>query len=298
MKKIRVEEAVGMVLAHDITRIIPGKFKGVGFKKGHIVQQEDIPELRKIGKQHLFVLNLTSDQLHEDDAALRIANAISGEALRWTQPSEGKSNIISETDGLLKVNSDGLLKINMMGDIIVATLKNNYPCKKDQIVAATRIIPLTIPRHKIVQLETISAEYQPITTVIPYRVMKIGAVVTGSEFYNGLAVDKFDSYIGKKIRDYGSSVIKKINVPDNSAAIADAIGKLKKTDELVGLAVKLHSLDQAGFNHPLGHLPREEGAMMVQVAPQHNSRYPILHPRGLQAAKAAISCLAICRIAL
>ena len=210
MKKIKVEEAVGMVLAHDITRIIPGKFKGAGYKKGHIVQLEDIPELRKIGKQHLFVLNLTSDQLHEDDAALRIANAISGNTLRWTQPSEGKSNIISETDGLLKVNSDGLLKINTMGDIAVATLKNNYPCKKDQIVAATRIIPLTISRHKIEQLETISAEYQPITTVIPYRVLKIGAVVTGSEFCNGLAEDKFDSFVGEKIRDYGSRVIKKI----------------------------------------------------------------------------------------
>ena len=64
MKKVKVEKAVGMVLAHDITRIIPGKFKGVGFKKGHIVKKKDIPELKKLGKNHIYVLNLSADKLH------------------------------------------------------------------------------------------------------------------------------------------------------------------------------------------------------------------------------------------
>ena len=91
--KIKAENAVGTILAHDITRIIPGKFKGVGFKKGYVIKREDVPELLKIGKQHIYVLNLSEDQLHEDDAALRIASVICGDCLTWNEPSEGKSSI-------------------------------------------------------------------------------------------------------------------------------------------------------------------------------------------------------------
>ena len=153
MKKIKVEKAVGMVLAHDITRIIPGKFKGVGFKKGHIVQEKDIPELKKLGKNHIYVLNLSANKLHEDDAALRIAFAISGDQLHWTEPVEGKASIISNVKGLVKVNPAVLLRINKLDEIIVSTVKNNFVCQKNQVVAATRIIPLTISTKKIERLE-------------------------------------------------------------------------------------------------------------------------------------------------
>ena len=226
MKKVKVENAVGTVLVHDITRIVPGKFKGVGFKKGHIVKPEDVPELIKLGKKHLYVLNLSKNHLHEDDAALRIARAICGKQLHWTDPSEGKSNIISEADGIVKVDGAALLKINRLGNIIVATLKNNFPVKKDQIVAATRIIPLTLNAKKIERLEEIAKEQAPVIRIKPYRRLKVGAVVTGSEIYDGIIRDEFDQYVGKKVSAHGSTVIKKILVPDKVQAIAKAVGEL------------------------------------------------------------------------
>jgi hypothetical protein len=226
MKKVKVENAVGMVLAHDITRIIPGKYKGVGFKKGHIVKEEDVPELLKLGKKHLYVLNLSVDHLHEDDAALRIARAICGKKLYWTDPSEGKSNIISETDGIVKVDRTALLKINKLGKIIVSTLKNNFPVQKDQIVAATRIIPLTLNVKKIERLEDVAKKQHPVIRLKPYRQLKVGTVVTGSEIYDGIIRDEFDKYVGKKVRAYGSRIVKKILVPDKVDAIAKAVGEL------------------------------------------------------------------------
>lgn len=75
MKRVAVEEAVGMVLCHDITRIVPGEYKGRAFRKGQRVQPEDIPLLKDLGKQHLFVFELKEGWIHEDDAALRIAHA-------------------------------------------------------------------------------------------------------------------------------------------------------------------------------------------------------------------------------
>ena len=73
LKKINVEEAVGLKLAHDHTQIIPGKFKGVGFRRGHVVQKSDIPKLLDLGKKQVFVLSLKPGELHEEDAARRMA---------------------------------------------------------------------------------------------------------------------------------------------------------------------------------------------------------------------------------
>lgn len=227
MKKIKVENAVNTVLAHDITRILPGKFKGAAYRKGHIIREEDIPELIKLGKKHLYVLSLAGSSLHEDEAALRIAAAVCGPHLRWTEPSEGKSNMLSQTDGLLKINVPALLRINRMGSLILSTLRDNFPCRKDQMVAATRIIPLTIARGKIERLERIAAQAKPVVDVLPFRRLKVGAVVTGSEVFNGLVEDGFDQYVGAKIRSFGSTVIKKILAPDDAGRIAEAIIELE-----------------------------------------------------------------------
>ena len=226
MKKVRVEKTVGMVLAHDITRIIPGKFKGVGFKKGHVVQKQDIYELIRLGKNYLYVLDISKGHIHEDDAALKIAGAICSDTLRWTSPVEGKTSIISKKDGLLKINTNGLLRINKMGNIIVSTIKSNFPCKKDQTVAATRIIPLTISTKKIEKLENTAKKYYPVIQILPYKKLKIGAVITGTEIYKGLIHDGFDEYVGSIIQSYGCKVVSKSLVPDEPGAIAGAILKL------------------------------------------------------------------------
>ncbi len=226
MKKVPVEKAICMVLAHDITRIIPGKFKGTGFKKGHVVREEDVPELLKLGKQSLYILELSPDRLHEDDAALRIARAIAGSNLSWTEPREGKANLVSKTAGLLKVNEQALHGINKLGSIILSTLKNNFPCQSGQVVAGTRIIPLTIPTKRIEKLEQLAARRGPVLQVLPYRKLRVGGVVTGSEIYKGLIKDEFDRYVAQKVIDYGCEFVKKIVVPDDPQAIAAAVREL------------------------------------------------------------------------
>ncbi len=223
MRKVRIEKAVGMVLAHDVTRIVPGQFKGVGFRKGHIIREEDVAEFLKLGKQSVYVLNLDVHRLHEDDAALRIAEAISGLGVSWTDPREGKSTLVSKRKGLLKVDVKGLLRINRMGNIIVSTLKNNFPCQENQAVAATRIIPLTIARDRIKRLEAVAEKRRPIIDVLPYKNSKVGAVVTGTEVFRGLIPDAFDQHIAKKIKSYGCDVSRKIVVPDDVRQIARAV---------------------------------------------------------------------------
>ena len=69
MKEIRTEDAVGHILCHDITQIIKDEKKGVLFKKGHVVKEEDIPLLLSVGKEHLFVWEKKEGILHENEAA-------------------------------------------------------------------------------------------------------------------------------------------------------------------------------------------------------------------------------------
>jgi molybdopterin biosynthesis enzyme len=192
-----------------------------------VVRKEDIPALINLGKRHLFVLHLSASQLHEDEAALRIAAAVSGPGLRWTEPSEGKSSMLSLTDGLLKIDVRSLLKINRMGEIILSTLKNNFPCRRNQVVAATRIIPLTVKTLKIERLERIAAAVRPLITVRPFRHLKVGAVVTGTEIFDGAIPDGFDAHVAEKIRRFGSTVAQKILAPDHPARIAAAIEELR-----------------------------------------------------------------------
>ena len=250
--KIRVENAAGSILAHDITRIIPGEFKGVGFKKGHVVKKQDIPELLKIGKQRIYVLNLSEDQLHEDDAALRIAPAICGDNLTWTEPSEGKSTIVSQQAGLLKVNVRGLTRINKLDNIIVSTLKTNFHCQKRQKVAATRIIPLLIAKKKIAKLESLAQQYHPILQLKRYRKLRVGGVVTGSEISQRLIKDEFDHFVARKVKNYGCELVKKIIVPDIPQAIASAVVDLKEIGcELIlttgGLSVDPDDMTRKGL---------------------------------------------------
>lgn len=148
MKSVRVQDAVGMVLCHDITKIVPGEFKGRAFKKGHIIKEEDINELLSIGKEHIYVWENKEGVLHENDAAIRLKDLVCGEGLEFGEIKEGKINFMASKDGLLKIDKEKLLEINMLGDIIVSTIQNNTPVKKGELIGATRVIPLVIDEER------------------------------------------------------------------------------------------------------------------------------------------------------
>lgn len=146
MRKVRVEDAVNMVLCHDITVIVPGKFKGPAFKKGHIVKSEDIPELQKLGKDHLYIWDCGADSLHENEAALRIAKASAGPGVVFSEPGEGKVNLLADRRGLLKVDIEGVGQVNEIDEVILATRHTNLVVEKGDILAGTRVIPLVIKK--------------------------------------------------------------------------------------------------------------------------------------------------------
>lgn len=225
MQMIRVEDAVGSVLCHDITRIVPGKAKGPAYKKGHIVSEKDIPELLKLGKEHLYVWELKKGFVHEDEAGLRIARALQGQGLTLTEPSEGKVKLVAQTDGMCSINEDCLLKINMLEEIVVATIGNTRPVKKGTTVAGVRVVPLVIDERKLAEVEKIALG-SGVISVKSFHAYRVGVVTTGSEVYHGRIEDQFGPVVKKKVEAFGCKVIDHIIVPDDRRQIADAVKTL------------------------------------------------------------------------
>ena len=179
LKKIKLKDAVGTKLAHDITEIRPGEFKGPAFHKGHTVCNDDICRLQKLGKNNLYVIDLEEDEIHEDQAAAILADALAGDGIAWKdEPHEGKINLVAKSDGLFKVDTTALAAFNMVDEVMCATLHNHTLVKKGEKVAATRAIPLVMKRVPIERAATIARQNGAVLAVKSLRQANVGLVVT------------------------------------------------------------------------------------------------------------------------
>lgn len=225
MKKVRVEDSVGMVLAHDLTRIIPGEFKGAAFKKGYIIRQEDVEVLKDMGKYHIYMLDMGPGQIHENEAAIRLGQAASGIGIKLTEPEEGKVNFKAVYNGLLKIRTDLLHQINMIEHISLATLHDNTLVQAEQVVAGTRIIPLVTDRTHIEEVESVCAG-RDLVSIKPFRKMKAGIVICGNEVYTGRLQDRFAPVFEEKLQHYGVELAGLRYAPDEAEFITGTVLEL------------------------------------------------------------------------
>ena len=223
MTTVPVQNAVGMVLCHDITEIIPGQKKGRAFSKGHVVREEDVDHLLRVGKEHLYVYDLQQGLVHENDAALRIATAAVGPGIELTEVSEGRVNMKASCHGLLHIDIANLFKINSIEDVVLATVHSGQEVPKGRPVAGTRVVPLVVEEEKLVQVERICRENGPIISVKPFKPAKIGLVTTGSEIYHGRITDKFGPVLREKFSNLGSTVADQLFVSDDMDMTVNAI---------------------------------------------------------------------------
>jgi molybdenum cofactor synthesis domain-containing protein len=227
LKVIPVEEAVGLPLAHDITEIIPGKHKGPVFRRGHIIRPEDVSKLLDVGKAHIYVMELEKDELHEEDAAVRLAKAAAGKNLSLTGPSEGRVNLLAEIPGLLKIDADLLYRFNSLGDLMLATLPSNRYVKKGDVVAGTRTIPVFVKGDLIQRAEAMCKDH-PIVQVLAMPARKIHLIVTGSEVFTGRIKDGFEPVVSRKVSEMGSHLESVKLAPDDPDIIAGHIQEAKQ----------------------------------------------------------------------
>lgn len=222
MKLIKTEDAVGSVLCHDLTQIIKGVTKNAVFRKGHIVQPEDIPVLLSIGKEHLYVWEADENMLHENDAARILCDICKNKYMDESEVKEGKIELSAAADGLFKVDSRRLQLVNSFGQMMIATRHGNTPVKKGDKLAGTRIIPLVIEKEKMYSVQELCGE-QPLLKLMPYKLKKAAVIATGSEVFTGRIKDTFTPVIEEKLAEYGVEVIYKNVLGDDPEAVTAAI---------------------------------------------------------------------------
>ena len=225
MKEVAVKDAVGTVLAHDLTQILPGEYKGPKFKKGHVVREEDIQLLLSMGKRHLYVVEKDDSDVHEDEAAMRIATAAAGRGIKLVGPGEGKIELVAEYDGLLKIDTATLNQLIDQDEIMFATIHENQLVKAGQKLAGTRVIPLFV-NESIVACAEYALRKGPMVEVLPLKKLKVGIVTTGNEVYTGKIKDKFGPVLVRKFGDLGSTVMKQLFADDDETMIAGCIKQL------------------------------------------------------------------------
>jgi len=224
IKTIKLKDAVGTKLAHDITEIRPGEFKGAAFRKGHTVCNEDLCHLQKLGKNHLYLIDLEADEIHENEAAAIVAEALAGDGIGWkNEPSEGKIGLMAEIDGLLTVDTASLAAFNMIEEVMCATLHNHTLVKAGELVAATRAIPLVMKRASIERAAAIAGQSGGVVSVHSLRQGKAGLIITGNEVYQGLIEDRFAPILTRKLTELGCDVDSTSFAPDDTEIIRQAI---------------------------------------------------------------------------
>lgn len=205
MKKVNVENAVGMELCHDITEMKDG-FKGAAFRRGHVIQPEDIPHLLDLGKRTVFVWEEHSGEIHEEDCARRLAAMAPVEGAHYTEPAEGKVLLMADQPGLFRVDRTLLEEINTIGDITICTLPDHYPVEAGARLASMRIVPLVTQETQILAAEGLCSG-RKLLELLPYQPKKVGVVITGSEVYSGRIQDKFEPVVRAKMQAYPSQII-------------------------------------------------------------------------------------------
>lgn len=225
MKLMRTEDAVGQVLCHDITRIIKGVSKGPVFRKGHVIAPEDIPVLKSVGKEHIYIWEKDDTKYHEDEAAGILRDICMGEGMKASEPREGKIELTAEREGLLRVDVAGLNRVNGLGEMMIAARMGGLPVKPGDKLAGTRIIPLVIEKEKMERAREAAGE-EPLLQILPFKNMKAGLITTGNEVYAGLVEDAFSPVIRRKLAEYGCEVTDHVILDDNPGKITDAIRQM------------------------------------------------------------------------
>ncbi|MCP4022339.1 MAG: molybdopterin-binding protein [Desulfobacteraceae bacterium] len=223
-KTIPVDQAVGTTLAHDMTQVIPGKYKGPAFRKGHKVTSKDVCHLMRMGKNNLYVMDLKEGQVHEDDAALRLASALAGPGITFSgSPKEGKLELRATCPGLFKVNTQALEEFNMARDVMCASIHTNTAVAEGQSLAATRAIPLVIDQRNLDDAVDLAKKHYPVFSVSLFNPLKIRLIITGDEVYQGLIKDRFQKIVEKKTTILGATLEESVILPDNLKMISEKI---------------------------------------------------------------------------
>lgn len=222
MKAVKVEDAVGQILCHDITKIVKGEFKGPVFRKGHVITEDDIPVLLSVGKETVYIWENDDTVWHENDAAEILLKMCGTDNMTFSGPREGKIELRAAIDGLFLVDDERLRSVNSLGDMMIATVNGGFIVHKGDKLAGMRVIPLVIKKKRMEEAVSLTGS-EPILRLVPLKKKSFAVITTGSEVYHHRIEDTFTPVLEEKLGEFGCSMIFHEILDDDPEGITESI---------------------------------------------------------------------------
>jgi molybdenum cofactor cytidylyltransferase len=226
--EIPVGEAAGAILVHS-TRC--GKRT---LKKGLHLTPAHIASLQESGIARITVARLEPDDVHEDEAARLLADALAGENIQVKAPFTGRANIHAERNGLARLDIAAIDAVNMVDEAVtVATVPSFERVDKGQMVATVKIIPFGVPRATLDLCLAAARTSNGAIGVAGFRDLRVTLILTRTEAIKDGVLDKTAEVVGSRLASLGLDLAGEMRVPHHSDALSRAIAEAAQRSDLV-----------------------------------------------------------------
>ena len=261
MKAIRLDGATaegrdvdGRVLVHDL---------GPELRKGTVLGGRHLERVRQAREVHL--VELEPGDLHEDEAARRLAVALSGPGLEAQRPVQSQARLIAGHRGLVRVHADAVDAINSLGYISVFTLMDGQAVAEGEEVAGCKVTPVAVPGSLIEAAEKIIREQGPVVELLEFRPLKTFVVAT--ERLKPKARDLFRQAVTAKLGWYGAQLLGVREVARTSEAVAAAYQEATELGAQLVLFAGASAIDP--LDPAYAELTHAGGLVLQLGAPMH-----------------------------
>jgi molybdenum cofactor cytidylyltransferase len=217
---IPIDEAENAVLAHKLLDSNGNRL----LNKGHTLIADDIELLRSQGHSEVIVARPDEHDVHENEAARRVGDVISGDSIRVNASGFGRANLMTTVRGTLRVNAEVLARLNNIHDgITISTLQQHTLVDSAKLAALVKIVPFFVPEGRIKDLEYIARESAPIISVRPLKAGRVVLIISGPDSAREQLIADFHPPVKQRIEFLGSELRPPIYVSHTEDAIADAL---------------------------------------------------------------------------
>jgi molybdopterin biosynthesis enzyme len=219
---LAIDQALGHILRHNLSSADGRK----ALPKGRRLRAEDLPILRELGLDHVRVAVLEAGDVHEDEAARRLAAAICGGGVAASAAVHSRVNLLAEADGIVRVDIEALLAINAIEGLTVATLARHSLVRQHKRVATIKIIPFAVPEADLARAEALGRAAAGVVAILPLRSLRVGVLLVGSVSARQRIEQGILPAIESRVVELGSVLLALRFVAPDEHDIAEALGDL------------------------------------------------------------------------
>jgi probable molybdopterin binding protein len=219
----------GSVLSRDL--VVGGErwSKGRRLSAGDLERLADMPDALPVGG--VTVLVPQPGDVHEDDAAIRLADAVAGPGLRRRGPSQSRVDLLADEPGVVHVRLSALERLDRIDALEVFTVFDGTVVDSGDLVASVKVAPHLVPESSIARAESIARRSSPLVRVAAFRPMRVAVVV--KEAVRALARERFEAAVRAKVESLGSSVDSIVYVADDPDAVQAALRAARDADVIL-----------------------------------------------------------------